>query len=67
MSKAELNKCALWEETKRLGRKRNLDVDNEMLRCRAINLCDGTNCIYLSPEKADEERLEELREQLKNV
>jgi len=65
MTEIYSSKCLLLEGARELAGKKKLDADKVI--CSAINLCDGTNCIYLSSEKADEERLEELREELKNV
>ena len=42
--------CVLWNNAKKLGKEKGLDVENQMRQCDAINICkDGTTCIYLSP------------------
>ena len=74
-------KCALLEGAKELASKKTLDTSK--LVCSAINSCDGSFCIYLSPtgdfgpqqlekfqtrqEKTDELKLQALRRELKNL
>jgi hypothetical protein len=67
------NECLLWENAKKLGKEKGLDVENEMRQCAAINICkEGTFCIYLSPTgdfgpqqiehfKARQEKTDELK------
>jgi len=73
------NECALLKGAIELGGKKGLDTSK--LVCSAINACDGSFCIYLSPtgdfgpqqlekfqtrkEKTDEMKLQELRRELK--
>jgi len=75
------NECLLLKGARELADKKGLDASK--LVCSAINSCDGSFCIYLSPtgdfgpqqlekfqtrqEKTDEMKLQDLRRELKNL
>jgi hypothetical protein len=75
------DRCLLLDGARELAGKKGLPVSEVV--CSAINLCDGSYCIYLSPtgdfgpqqlekfqtrqEKTDELKLRELRRELKNL
>ena len=58
--------CLLWEKAKILGQERGITLSGV---CPIDAYCKGEQCIFLSikREKTDEEKLEDLRQELKKM
>jgi hypothetical protein len=57
----EIFNCELWEKAKNLAQDRGFHMSPS---CPVVQNCTGEHCVFL---KTDEEKLDELREELGQI
>jgi len=53
--------CLMWEQSKTLAKERGLEMTGS---CPVSSVCKGTQCVYLSTDRQDIDRLVDLRNEL---
>ena len=60
----EIYNCELWEKAKVLAQDRGFKMSDN---CPMTKNCPETRCVFIKPDQTEEQKLQELRDELNEI